>query len=201
MEHIYIPGKSERMLVLLHGTGGDENDLIPIAKYMDSDAHILSLRGRIKENGMNRFFKRVSPGILDYVSLEEETDSVYQFIRDSISAYQLSLKLVTILGYSNGANMATSILLTQNPLFTHAILLRPMMLQIQARNVSLKSSTILLMSGKTDPNVPAKDPLDLMHLFNRLGASTELHWENTSHQLSQQEIVLVKTWYQNRIKD
>ena len=109
--HTFVPGRSGRTLLLLHGTGGNENDLIPLGRELDPDANLLSPRGKVLENGMPRFFRRLAEGIFDEEDLIRRTHELADFIEQAATKYNLNRKNVFAVGYSNGANIAASLLL------------------------------------------------------------------------------------------
>lgn len=106
MKHIYQAGTNDVTLLLLHGTGGNEFDLLPLAKHIDPNANVLSVRGNVLEYGMPRFFKRLAMGVFDMDSLAEETEALYQFVDDASKQYNFNRANVIPVGYSNGANIA-----------------------------------------------------------------------------------------------
>lgn len=126
MIHLYKKGTSENTLLLLHGTGGDENDLLEIGNLIDSEANILSVRGNVVESGMNRYFKRLRPGVFDLDDLEKRTVELYEFINEASKKYEFDRNKVIAVGYSNGANIAASMLFSIENAIKGAILLRPM---------------------------------------------------------------------------
>src|SRR6476661_9607114 len=120
--HEFVPGKSERTLFLLHGTGGNERDLIPLGRELDPNAALLSPRGRILENGMPRFFRRLAEGVFDLEDLKLQTDELTRFIDAASEKYGLEAGKIIAVGYSNGANIAASVMLTYPNVLAGAIL-------------------------------------------------------------------------------
>ena len=123
MKHVYEHGTNDQTIILLHGTGGNEYDLIPLGKHIDSHANILSIRGNVQEYGMPRFFKRLAMGVFDLESLAEETENLYQFIQESAVNYRFSLEKTTVIGYSNGANITSSMMLSYDRPFKKCYLI------------------------------------------------------------------------------
>lgn len=123
MTHYYLDKQSDETLILLHGTGADEHDLVPLATSVAPNANILSLRGRVSENGMLRFFKRFDMHTFDQESIDTESDAVLKFIKEAQTKYKLGN--LTLLGYSNGASMIEALLTKDNKRFTKAVLLQP----------------------------------------------------------------------------
>src|SRR5689334_12106759 len=110
-QHRWIPGKSARTLLLLHGTGGNEDDLVPLGQALDPDANLLSPRGRVNEQGSNRFFRRFAEGVFDQENMRSETEALAAFVRESSVEYRFDLENLYAVGFSNGANMGVSLML------------------------------------------------------------------------------------------
>lgn len=195
MKHIYEQGKNGKTIILLHGTGGNEYDLIPIGKHIDHEANILSIRGNVSEYGMPRFFKRLAMGVFDMESLFEETENLYEFIKTSANDYGFSLSDTTVIGYSNGANIATSIMMMYEKPFGHAILFRPMVPIRENEHKNLKNVDICMFSGSLDQTVPKGDPEYLKAYFESNEARVTLHMIEHGHQLTREELEDAKVWY------
>lgn len=191
MKHIYKKGSSET-IILLHGTGGDETDLIPLANMIEEEASILSIRGNVLEQGMPRFFKRIAMGVFDMESLKNETVNLYDFIQKASKDYDFDLKKATILGYSNGANIAISLLFTYNNPVKRAILLRPMIPTREIKSTSLEDTEVFILSGKKDPIVPIEHGTWLEKTFKSLKAETSLYTLDTGHGLTQEDVNLIR---------
>lgn len=193
MEHVYLRGTSNHTFVLLHGTGGDEYDLINIAKQLDESAHILSLRGRIIENGHNRFFKRHKAGVFDQESLENESNYLHSFLKELLKRFLLNKSIVTVLGYSNGANIALNLLLNYSFIFNNAILLRPMPVSDNIKNKQLETN-IFIGAGKNDPLTTTEKTEIILQSFNSLNANVALNYYNIGHSICNKELSDVKKW-------
>lgn len=156
--HIYEAGRETRTLLLLHGTGADETDLLPFAKAMGWKGNVLSLRGRVLENGMPRFFKRLGFGVFDIEDLKLRTQELLEYLPLAAAHYGFDPSQLCSLGYSNGANLIGAALISQPGVFEKSVLLRPMIpfepTQIQASS----SGEVLLLSGQMDPTVPGGMP-------------------------------------------
>src|SRR4029077_1658625 len=124
--HEFVPGTSERTLLLLHGTGGNERDLIPLGRELDPNASLLSPRGKVLENGMPRFFRRLAEGVFDLEDLKERTHELADFVVSAAAHYKIDIKNITAVGYSNGANIAASMLLLRPEILPAAVLFRAM---------------------------------------------------------------------------
>ncbi|WP_067839962.1 alpha/beta hydrolase [Amphibacillus sediminis] len=201
MKHIFIEGKdSQNTLLLLHGTGGTERDLLPIAEMIDPEANILAVRGNILENGMPRFFKRLSEGVFDQADLIKQTKTLNTFLNEASVQYQFDRQNIVAVGYSNGANIAASLLFHYSKPLRAAILHHPM---VPRRDIKLPDQTglpVFIGAGKNDPLCPQRESVELAHLLLGSGAKVSLHWEMNGHQLSRTEIMAAHEWYQTHIK-
>lgn len=193
MKHIYKDNKSTYTFLLLHGTGGDEHDLLSLAQYINPNYNVLSVRGEIQENGMNRFFKRLSEGIFDEEDLVFRTHQLKEFVDLKAIEYGFDHSKVIALGYSNGANIAASILFHYQDAFDKAILLHPMV-PIRKELPDLTNADIFIGAGKNDPICPPEQSIELERLFIKANAKVQLHWENNGHRLIQGELDAVKDW-------
>lgn len=197
MKHIFKAGTNPEkpVLLLLHGTGGTENDLMPLAAHIDPEASVLSIRGNVSENGMPRFFKRLSEGVFDMEDLKLRTEELRQFITDSAEQYDFDRSNVVAVGYSNGANIAANLLFTYGDALKAAILHHPMVPNRDTELPSLKGTPVFIAAGTNDPICPAQESEDLEKLLADAGAKVELHWENQGHQLTMPEVEAAKVWY------
>lgn len=193
MKHIYKDNKSAYTFLLLHGTGGDEHDLLGLAQYINPHFNVLSVRGEIQENGMNRFFKRLAEGIFDEEDLVLRTHQLKDFVDMKAIEYGFDHSKVIAIGYSNGANIAASILFHYQNAFDKAILLHPMV-PIRKELPDLTNISIFIGAGKNDPICPPEQSIELERLFIKANAEVQLHWENNGHRLTQSELDAVKDW-------
>src|SRR6516225_5612835 len=145
--HEFVPRKSERTLFLLHGTGGNERDLIPLGRELDPDANLLSPRGQVLENGMPRFFRRLAEGVFDEEDLIRRTHELADFVEQASAKYRLNRQNVCAVGYSNGANIAGSLLLLRPQTLAGAILLRPIVPIVPEPLPDLSGVPVLAVSG------------------------------------------------------
>lgn len=195
MIHIFEQGKKDApTLLLLHGTGGNEHSLLTIAKSIVPDASILSVRGEVLENGMPRFFRRLAEGVFDEEDLIYRTKQLHQFLDDCAVQYGFDRENVIAIGYSNGANIAASLLFHHVNSLKGAILFHPMVPRRGIELPSLQSVQVFIGAGKNDPLCPLEESVDLSNLLQEAGASVELHWENNGHQLSFTEIETAANW-------
>jgi phospholipase/carboxylesterase len=192
--HRFTPGTSGRTLLLLHGTGGDESDMVPLGRRMDPVAALLSPRGKSPENGMPRFFRRLAEGVFDEEDLKFRTDELAAFVGDAAKHYPFDPKRVVAVGYSNGANMAGALLLLRPGTLAGAALLRPMVPIVPATMPNLAGVPVLIAAGNDDPIVPAENARRLEALLQGAGAEVEAHFENAGHRLTNQSIDLTSRW-------
>lgn len=199
MKHIFQKGTdpSRPTFLMLHGTGGNENDLLPIAAHIDSQASVLSVRGNVSENGMPRFFKRLSEGVFDMEDLKLRTEELYDFIGKAAEEHGFDRANVIAIGYSNGANIAANLLFTYADALKGAILHHPMVPNRDTELPNLAGLPVFIAAGTNDPICPAEESTDLERLLSDAGASVKLHWENYGHQLTMPEVEAAKEWYDN----
>jgi phospholipase/carboxylesterase len=200
--HRFVPPNSnakETMptLLLLHGTGGNEDDLIPLGKELAPYASILSVRGKVLENGMPRFFRRLEEGVFDMEDLKKRTDELAEFIVKSSSAYKFDPERVIAVGYSNGANIAASVLLRRPEVLAGAILFRAMVPFIPTVMPDLSKKSIILLEGLYDPIVSKAEAQSLLELFTKTQSNVTLKWQNSGHNLTQEDIVAAKKWLES----
>ncbi|MDO9628796.1 MAG: alpha/beta hydrolase [Acholeplasmataceae bacterium] len=195
MKHIYQAGISDITFLLLHGTGGNEFDLLPLAKHIDLNANVLSIRGNVLEYGMPRFFKRLAMGVFDMDSLVEETENLYLFIDEASKQYGFDRLKVIVIGYSNGANIASSILLHYDNPFHAAMLFHPMVPIRNLGKTDLSLVSIFIGAGTNDQMTPEDEIDELNAMFDRAKAKTTVYWTSHGHQLNKEEIDQAKLWY------
>jgi phospholipase/carboxylesterase len=160
--------KTFTTFLLLHGTGGNEQDLIPLAYELDKSAAILSPRGKVLENGITpRFFRRLAEGVFDLEDLKFRTNELADFVIDASKTYDFDLQYVIAVGYSNGANIAASLLLLRPEIFSSAILFRAMVPLVPEKLPDLSSKYIFMSSGLYDPIVSRQDAERLFSLFKK----------------------------------
>ncbi len=195
-KHVHLPGKSARTLLMLHGTGGTESDLIPIGRSLDPDASLLGVRGKVLENGMPRFFRRLAEGVFDEQDLIHRTHELAEFLEVFVKTH--AIKEIYAVGYSNGANIAGGLLLLRPGLLTGAALLRPMVPLVPDPLPDLKNAPVLIMAGHQDPIVPADNARALGDLLRSSGADVTLRFENAGHGLTEYTVDTTKRWLADR---
>ncbi|MCM3575103.1 MULTISPECIES: alpha/beta hydrolase [Mesobacillus] len=200
MKHIYKKGSntSKPTLLLLHGTGGNENDLLPLANMIDPEASVLSVRGNILENGMPRFFRRLAEGVFDEEDLIFRTQELHEFLDEASEKYGFSRDHIIAVGYSNGANIAASLLFHYKNALKGAILHHPMVPRRGIELPELSGTEVFLAAGKNDPICPAQESEELSTILSAANASVEMHWENSGHQLTLSEVEAARDWYKGR---
>lgn len=197
--HRFIPsnksGARTTTLLLLHGTGGTEEDLIPMGREISPNAAILSPRGKVLENGMPRFFRRLAEGVFDIEDLKLRTHELADFVVAASKVYGFDLRYVVAVGYSNGANIAASELFLRPSLFSSAILFRPMVPLIPETLPDLSAKHIFISAGLHDPIVSKHETENLFNLLKKAGvADISMNWQNSGHELILEEIKKVKDW-------
>ncbi|HJQ54797.1 MAG TPA: alpha/beta hydrolase [Gemmatimonadaceae bacterium] len=195
--HRFVPAEdptSADTLVVLHGTGGDENDLIGIGQAVAPGAAILSPRGNVLENGAPRFFRRLSEGVFDPKEVHSRAEELARFIRAAAVTYRLEPSRIFALGYSNGANVASTVMLVEPDIFRGAILLRPMLVYEPSERSDLSGKAVAISSGRMDPIVPAESVERLVELLESAGADVTLKWQLTGHNLTPTEMRDAADW-------
>jgi phospholipase/carboxylesterase len=182
-------------LLLLHGTGGDENDLIPIARMIGpAGASILSPRGKVLENGQPRFFRRLSEGVFDLKDLKFRTHELADFLQNASKLYKFNLEQTVAVGYSNGANIAASMLLLRPKVLAGSILFRAMVPFVPESVPNLSGKYIFMSAGLHDPIIPSPGTKGLFDLLRKTGSNVSLRWQNSGHELTQKDVSEAREW-------
>lgn len=197
MQHIYKQGTNDYTLLILHGTGGDENSLLQLAELVDAQANVLSVRGNVLENGMPRFFKRLAEGVFDFEDLALRTNELYDFIREASERYAFDRTKVIAIGYSNGANIAANLLFTYEDALHGAILHHPMVPRRDADMPNLRDAAVFIGAGVNDPMCTKSESEELAERLTAAGASVETAWFNFGHQLTMDEVQAATAWYKH----
>ena len=194
--HRFIPAPAhpDRVLLLLHGTGGNEDDMIPLGRDLDPAAAILSLRGNVLENGMPRFFRRLSEGVFDEADVIRRANELADFIGSAATRYDFDPNRLTAVGYSNGANVAAAVLLLRPGTITSAVLFRAMVPLTPEVQPNLDGTRVLICSGERDPIIPLDNAERLTAMLQTAGADVTLRVADASHQLVFDEIADAKKW-------
>ena len=192
--HEFVPGTSNRTLLLLHGTGGNERDLIPLGRELNPNAALLSPRGKILENGMPRFFRRLAEGVFDVEDLKQRTNELADFVAAAVQHYKLAADQVIAVGYSNGANIAASMLLLRPEILRAAILFRAMVPLVPENLPNLSSVRVWIGAGNRDPIIPTSETERLAQLLRRAGADVTIRFANAAHGLISAEVETARHW-------
>lgn len=197
MKHIFQKGKdsTKPTLLLLHGTGGNELDLLPLAGRIDDEASILSVRGNVLENGMPRFFRRLAEGVFDEEDLIFRTKELNQFLDEAAEKYDFDRGNIVAIGYSNGANIAASLLFHFQHALKGAILHHPMVPRKGIELPDLSGKSVFIAAGTNDPICSPMESTELQSLLKTANADVELYWENKGHQLTMNEVEAAALWY------
>ena len=202
-KHRFIPaattaikdkGKKSLTLLLLHGTGGNEDDLIPVGKILCQDCALLSPRGMVTENGMPRFFRRLAEGVFDMEDLERRTHELADFLKNASRSYGFDLNKTIAVGFSNGANIGTSLILRRPEVLSGAILIRGMVPFEPDYYPDLLTKQILLSEGLYDPIVSKQEAERLFTMLKKFGAKVTLGWQDSGHDLTGADIQVAKEW-------
>jgi phospholipase/carboxylesterase len=183
-------------LLLLHGTGGDENDLVPLGRAVSPGAALISPRGKVVENGMPRFFRRLAEGVFDEADLRRRAGELAGFVAEARAAYGLAAPIA--LGFSNGANIAAATLLLRPEALAGAVLIRAMALLARPPKPDLAGKPVLILSGFADPIVPAENAARLATQLADAGAAVTHRIVPVGHGLSQADVTLAKAWLAER---
>jgi phospholipase/carboxylesterase len=192
--HEFVPGTSRRTLLLLHGTGGNEQDLIPLGRGLDPNAALLSPRGKILENGMPRFFRRLAEGVFDVEDLKQRTNELADFITVAAARYNLAANEIVAVGYSNGANIAASMLLLRPKILHAAILFRAMVPLEPEALPDLSPVRVWIGAGDQDPIIPTSETQRLGDLLRSAGADMTVRFFNAGHGLANSEVGIAGQW-------
>jgi phospholipase/carboxylesterase len=197
--HRFRPGSrpGATPLLLLHGTGGNEDDLTSLGESLAPGAPLVSPRGKVLENGMPRFFRRLAEGVFDLDDLRFRAAELADFVAAAQEAYDLGDTAPIAVGFSNGANIAAALLLLSPGSLSGAVLLRPMVPLIPEPLPRLDGIPVLIAAGRQDPIVPPDHPRALADLLGSAGAEVTLHGSNAGHGLSREDLEVAKRWMQS----
>jgi predicted esterase len=192
--HEFVPGNSNRTLLLLHGTGGNERDLIALGRELDPNAALLSPRGRVLENGMPRFFRRFAEGVFDVEDLKYRTNELADFVIAAAQHYEFAGDNLVAVGYSNGANIAASMLLLRPEALPTAILFRAMVPLYPETQPNLSSVRVWIGAGTHDSIIPMSDTKTLAELLRNAGADVTIRNFQAGHELTTADVEAARDW-------
>ncbi len=192
--HEFVPGSSSRTLLLLHGTGGNERDLIPLGRELDPDAALLSPRGKVLENGMPRFFRRLAEGVFDLEDLQHRANELADFVSAAAQHYRFASDNLVAVGYSNGANIAAAMLLLRPEILPVAVLFRAMVPLHPDKLPDLSSVSVWIGAGDQDPIVPVSETEGLAELLRDAGANVTIRFAKGGHGLTNEDLEGARHW-------
>ncbi|MCA0458050.1 MAG: alpha/beta hydrolase [Chloroflexi bacterium] len=194
--HRYIPSGTPNAptLLLLHGTGGNEDALLDIGRQIAPNASLLSPRGKVLENGHPRFFRRLAEGVFDHEDLVARTHELAAFIEAAAGEYGFAPSSLIAVGYSNGANVAASLMLLHPGLLTRAVLLRSMLPFTPEASIDLTGTSVLMLAGRYDNLIPAESVEKLAAVLQAGGAAVDLNWQPTDHRLTSADLQAAQAW-------
>lgn len=195
--HRFVPPSGDGAtptLLLLHGTGGNENDLLPLGRALAPKAALLAPRGKVLENGMPRFFRRLSEGVFDLDDLKARTHELADFIAAAAAVYSFDPGRVIALGFSNGANIAASALLLRPRSLAGAVLFRPMVPLVPETRPDLDTIPVFVAAGTLDPIATPEHTEHLATLLRESGAEVTVHWHPAGHTITDPEVSAAKAW-------
>jgi predicted esterase len=193
--HIFRPGTAyPYSLLLLHGTGGNERDMLPLAEEIVPGATLISPRGQVTENGAPRFFRRFAEGVLDVEDWRERSQILADFVTTICNERGISPANLIAVGYSNGANIAQGLLLLRPEVLGAAILFRPMFVTDDVPVSDLKEHRILLLAGDRDPMMSPGDPQRIARQLKGRGAEVTVKILRASHGLVQDDLMEARAW-------
>ena len=195
--HRYEPALTQGLppLLLLHGTGGDENDLIPLGRTIAPGAALLSPRGKVLENSMPRFFRRLAEGVFDEADVRFRANQLADFVAEAREAYSLEAPIAV--GFSNGANIAVAMPMLRPEALAGAVLLRAMAPLSSPPQADLRGKRVLMVSGSMDPIIPLDNSSGLAAWLEASGAEVRHAVLPTGHGLSRQDLSLAQEWFLN----
>lgn len=197
--HRFVPARagadgSDLTLLTLHGTGGNEEEILPLAEMLSHGAALLSPRGRVLEGGMPRFFRRLSVGVFDVPDLKARAAELAEFIAAARVAYGLGDRPMVAVGFSNGANIAGGLLLAHSGSLQGAALLRPMLPYEPETPPQLPNIPVLIAAGDDDPYTTPEQLARLQEVLTGGGAKVTLHREPAGHNLTRGDVAAVRDW-------
>lgn len=198
MKHVFVPGKSENapVLLMLHGTGGNEEDLLGVGQAISPNSALLGVRGQELEQGMPRFFRRLAMGVFDEENLLFRTAELNDYLQEAAEQYDFDRSNIVAVGYSNGANIAASLLFHHSNSLKGAVLLHPMVPRRGVELPSMKGVPVFIGAGSNDPLCPPQETEELISLLEGAEALVTPFWHQEGHRLTHDEVKRAAAWYQ-----
>ena len=191
--HRFEPGSAATApLLMLHGTGGNETDLLPLGQAIGPGRALLSPRGKVLENGMPRFFRRLAEGVFDEDDVNKRAHELADFIAEARDAYGIAAPVAV--GFSNGANIAAALLLLRPEALAGAILLRAMVPLAKPPEADLSGKAVVIVSGASDPIIPIENARTLADMLRAAKATVRHESLPTGHGLTQGDLVIATKW-------
>ncbi len=187
-----------RTILLLHGTGGNERDLLDIGATIAPGARLLGVRGQVLEGGMPRFFRRMAEGVFDEADIVRRSADLAAFVQAAASEYGFEATQVFALGFSNGANIAAAMMLLNPAVLAGGVLIRAMVPLVPATAPSLAGTPVIMIEGTMDPLIPRANAEQLAAMLRDAGAAVTLHWEPSGHGLTPTDVAVARSWYATR---
>ena len=202
LEHVFVKGTNDAAptFLLLHGTGGNEQDLLGLGREYDNEASLLGVRGSEVENGMPRFFRRLGMGVFDLDNLSERTKELAAFIDEAAAQYGFDRDNVIVVGYSNGANIAANLFFEVGNIVKGAILHHPMIPREDVEIPDLTGLNVWIGAGENDQMTPVEHSTGLQKYLEQHGATVDVFWHQHGHQLTMDEVNDAKAWYNKNFK-
>ena len=202
MKYVLETGKNNHLIITLHGTGGSATDLFDIAKLLDKNATVIGFEGAVLENGMRRYFKRFPQGGFDLENLSTNTKILYNSINKAIEKHNLKNSIITVIGYSNGANIAKNIFKEfDNIKINNAILFHPSVINPSKDYQRQSNINVLITYGKNDPYINKSEFLKMFNDMKKASIKTEKFSHNSGHQLTNEELLEAKKYLSEVIED
>jgi predicted esterase len=193
--HKFLPGNLAATVLVLHGSGGDENDLIPVARALAPGAALLGARGKVMENGVRRFFSRVSDNVFDESEVRARAAELAEWTSAAVTHYGRDAGRLYALGFSNGANIAAATMLLHPGVLAGALLLRPRTILEPREFPELNGAPVLVIAGQHDERMPAGTSEHIARLLGRAGAAVEMAMLDAGHELTPQDFSIGQSWF------
>ena len=193
--HRFVPGTAPLTLLAMHGTGGDENDLLDVCRAIAPGAAVLSPRGQAVENGLFKFFARLAPGVFDEHEIRQRAAELAQWIAAASLQYGIDASRIHAFGYSNGANMAVATMLLHPGIIAGGVMLRPRLVLQPDPLPDLAGAPLLLAAGASDPAIPLSEFEALGRLLSKAGAAIDMAVAESGHDLTPQDFAMAKRWF------